>query len=244
MFQCRQLAPSDLPAFRALHDASLEVVYDDAFYSTLHAGRDRGGHTLLSYAALDAGTGALIGGLSVRLAPSSAPAAADAGAEHWSWSGLLLPLRILSRALRALWRGTAGEADSGDEGGGGGAPLVAYIMTLCVAPAARRRGVARALIQTLLADLQGSAPPRCTALELHMLEGNDAATRLYTSLGFVVGARQQQYYYFGGRYHDALLWRRALPEAGVGEGGTCGAAQSGAEAPLARAQPLRADDQV
>jgi GNAT superfamily N-acetyltransferase len=239
MFQCRQLAPSDLPAFRALHDASLEVVYDDAFYSTLHARRDREGHALLSYAALDAATGALIGGLSVRLAPSSAPAAADAGAAApWSWSGLLLPLRILSRALRALWRGTAGEAGNGGEGaGGGGAPLVAYIMTLCVAPAARRRGVARALMQTLLADLQGGAPPRCAALELHMLEGNDAATRLYTSLGFVVGARQQHYYYFAGSYHDALLWRRALPEAGGGEGGTCGAAQGGAEA-------LRADDQV
>ena len=215
-FVLRRLAPADLPAFRALHDACLEVSYDDAFYGTLRAGRDRHGHALLSLAALDA-AGALVGGLSVRLAPpSSHPGSdGDGGARRaWAWADLLLPLRLLGHALQALWRGDLEELEAGGLGAaapaaGSDAPVVAYIMTLCVAPSARRQGLARALIQALLDE----APRHCIALELHMLEGNAAATRLYASLDFVRGARHPNYYFFQNAYHHAVTWRRDLGPA-------------------------------
>ena len=212
----RRLEPGDLPAFRALHDACLEVAYDDAFYGSLQACRDRHGHALLTFVALDA-AGAVVGGLSVRLAPPAPPPSSDAAARAaWSWADLLLPLRYLGRALQALWQGDAEglEADaapagSGSAGAGAGDALVAYIMTLCVAPSARRQGLARALMQALLDAL----PPTCAALELHMLEGNAAATRLYASLDFVRGARHPNYYFFQNAYHHAVTWRRDLGPA-------------------------------
>ena len=100
----------------------------------------------------------------------------------------------------------------------------------CVAEGARRRGVARALLAALIAELEALNPP-CSTLELHMLEGNAAAAQLYASLGFVKGARHENYYIFGGTYHHAVHWRRELPPlmppagAAPGAGGAAEATQ-------------------
>ena len=220
-----RLSEAELPAFRFLHDITLQVRYDDAFYASLAAGEDDRGHALYSYAATDA-SGALVGGLSVRLSQRQPPGSAQAGASpsSWGWGGWLLPLQYLTEALQALW---VGEEEEEEEEGGGGKegrveegqaaapPLAAYIMTLCVAEGARRRGVARALLAALIAELQAHSPP-CSTLELHMLEGNTAAMHLYTSMGFAMGERQVGYYYFEGRSHDAFYWRRGIQSSGSG----------------------------
>jgi ribosomal protein S18 acetylase RimI-like enzyme len=260
-FHIRRLAPSDLPAFRALHDGALEVSYDDAFYASLRAARDRHGHGLLSLVALDA-AGALAGGLSARLARGApAPAASDPLA--WAWAGLLLPLRFLSHALRALWEGGKEEREGGSGGGGGaattagageleegsgsaaaGGQVVAYLMTLCVAPAARRQGLGRALVLALLQELRSAAQqPRCAALELHMLEGNAAAARLYASLGFAAGARHENYYYFGSAYHHAVHWRRELAQAEAGEAAAAAARATQPAGAAASASPAGAQQE-
>ena len=101
-------------------------------------------------------------------------------------------------------------------------PPAAYVMTLCVAPGARRRGVANALVRALLARLAalrevgGGAP--VAAVELHVLCSNAAALALYAGLGFSRVAAVRDYYHFLGASHDAVLMRLQLEAAGAAAG--------------------------
>jgi ribosomal-protein-alanine N-acetyltransferase len=78
----------------------------------------------------------------------------------------------------------------------------AEVLTLAVAPAARRRGVARALMAAAIAAAE--------ALFLEVAADNLAALQLYAGAGFVrVGARPG-YYGRAGAAVDALVLRRDL----------------------------------
>jgi ribosomal-protein-alanine N-acetyltransferase len=76
----------------------------------------------------------------------------------------------------------------------------AHIATLAVEPTYRRRGVARRLMFTLLREAvrRGAA-----SVTLEVREGNEAAQRLYESLGFETVARIGHYYLDTGE--DALV---------------------------------------
>jgi [ribosomal protein S18]-alanine N-acetyltransferase len=83
----------------------------------------------------------------------------------------------------------------------------AEILTLAVAPAARRRGVGSALV-TAAAGLarQGGAQSRV----LEVGEDNPGAIALYEANGFVQVGLRRNYYDRGGRQIDALLMRLDL----------------------------------
>lgn len=173
--------PADVAALRALNDASLEVLYDDAFYSSLFPPGE-GAYVFVACAP----GGLVCGGLTARLV---APHAAGGG---------------------GLWAWLCGRRPS--------PPPAAYIMSLCVAPAARRQGLARGLVRALVAHLaavrevSGAAP--VGAVELHVLASNAAAQALYAGLGFARVAAVPAYYHFQGGYHDAVLMRLQLEGAG------------------------------
>ena len=83
----------------------------------------------------------------------------------------------------------------------------AEVLTLAVRPAARRRGVGRALLEAALALSQPSA----SAMFLEVAADNPGAVALYRQAGFEVVGRRAGYY---GRPAapsiDAFVMRRAL----------------------------------
>lgn len=84
----------------------------------------------------------------------------------------------------------------------------AELLTLAVAPAARRRGVAGGLVEGFLAEARrrGAA----TAF-LEVAADNDAARRLYQRAGFAPAGRRRGYYHgASGGTVDALILSRTL----------------------------------
>lgn len=80
----------------------------------------------------------------------------------------------------------------------------AEVLTLAVDPAARRRGIGRALLTQILttARTQGAA-----TLFLEVASGNAPALALYADAGFTEIGRRRAYYPGGG---DALVLRKLL----------------------------------
>ena len=84
----------------------------------------------------------------------------------------------------------------------------AEVLTLAVAPAARRRGVGRALVQ---AGVAAAGEAGAASLFLEVAAGNVAAVALYESEGFErAGVRRSYYARAGQEPEDALLLRRTL----------------------------------
>jgi ribosomal-protein-alanine N-acetyltransferase len=80
----------------------------------------------------------------------------------------------------------------------------AEVLTLAVAPEARRQGVAGALLAAAMAAARAQAA-RTMVLEVAI--GNAAARALYERAGFVEAGRRPRYYADGG---DALILRARL----------------------------------
>ena len=125
------------------------------------------------------------------------------GSEAWTAQGYRDELADSASRHYVVWmdavgdlQGWAGVRVVGDE---------AEVLTVGVVPAARRQGIALAL----LADLYAEAKRRgAVAVYLEVRVDNEAARRLYDREGFVkVGLRRG--YYDGGRV-DAVVMRRDL----------------------------------
>ncbi len=86
----------------------------------------------------------------------------------------------------------------------------AEVLTLAVAPAARRQGLGAALVRAVLAAV-GAAGGRQMFLEVS--DGNAPARALYASLGFAPVGRRAKYYADG---TDALVLSRAIFEEEAG----------------------------
>src|SRR6266852_2655398 len=91
------------------------------------------------------------------------------------------PLLVALEGPRAVGACLANRIASVEHGG-----AVLFIDELYVAPDARRRGVARALLNRLLADSRASG---VRAIELEVDEGHEPARALYRSLGFEANTR-------------------------------------------------------
>ena len=80
------------------------------------------------------------------------------------------------------------------------------ILNLAVAPAQRRRGIARALLE---AGLAWFADREAAEIYLEVRESNEAAQALYRAAGFATVGRRGGYY----RHptEDALVLRRSMP---------------------------------
>ena len=84
----------------------------------------------------------------------------------------------------------------------------AEILTIAVAPEARRTGVARALMANLLTDLPTAG---VSDLFLEVADDNTAARALYHAIGFETAGRRRGYYPRGNApAADALILRKAL----------------------------------
>ncbi len=84
-------------------------------------------------------------------------------------------------------------------------PTTAYIWTIEVLPAFRRRGAARAMLN----GVESSAREAwALAIELHVSERNADALALYEGAGYVRLAVEPQYY---GRREDAFRYRKQFP---------------------------------
>ena len=81
-----------------------------------------------------------------------------------------------------------------------------YVVTLDVAPGWRRRGVARALMQSTEAIAQGLGAP---AVVLHVFSRNAAAIRLYEQLGYGYTRTEENFYGLG---LDALLYAKTFTQ--------------------------------
>ena len=86
-----------------------------------------------------------------------------------------------------------------------------HINSLAVDEAVRRRGVARRVLRTVFRDAVG-AGARAATLEVR--RSNEAARRLYTSLGFVVEAVRRDYDQLP-REDALILWHRHLAAPGT-----------------------------
>lgn len=86
----------------------------------------------------------------------------------------------------------------------------AEILTLAVAPEARRRGVGASLVIAagVAARLRGSA-----SMHLEVAETNARARALYAKLGYFEVGRRSAYYAAEGGAVDALVLKRDLPSA-------------------------------
>lgn len=84
----------------------------------------------------------------------------------------------------------------------------AEIITLAVAPEARRRGIARALLQQAMTR---AATAGAATMVLEVAAANLAAAALYAGAGFVQAGHRPRYYPDGA---DALIMRAPLPSCG------------------------------
>ena len=128
---------------------------------------------------------------------------ADAFPPAEAWGPDAMALMLEMPGAFGLWRPEAGlvlaRAVAGEAGGG-----EAEILTIAVAPAARRQGLGAAL---LAAALQGAVLRGAAAMFLEVAAGNAAALALYRAAGFAEVGRRRRYYADGG---DALVMRRGL----------------------------------
>lgn len=85
-----------------------------------------------------------------------------------------------------------------------------YIMTLGTLPAFRNKGLATKLIERTCEDLAKRFG--CTSVELHCLESNYSARRLYKQCGFQEVSIIHNYYTFNNVPHNAVLLRKNLTE--------------------------------
>lgn len=83
-------------------------------------------------------------------------------------------------------------------------PAAAYIWTIEVLPAFRRRGVAR---QLLMRVEESAREAGCAAIELHVSERNAAGLALYEAAEYVRIGVEAEYY---GRREDAFRYRKLL----------------------------------
>ena len=83
----------------------------------------------------------------------------------------------------------------------------AALLTIAVAPTARRTGMGRALVAEFLIQSQGR---QATSAFLEVAETNHAARALYIAAGFAPTGRRKGYYRSAGQSVDAILMGRPI----------------------------------
>jgi ribosomal protein S18 acetylase RimI-like enzyme len=85
-------------------------------------------------------------------------------------------------------------------------PNVGVLVGMYVRPVARRAGIARRLVDAILAH----ARQHVEAIQLTVVSNNEAARRLYAGLGFVEYGIEKNALKDGGRYYDEVLMAKPL----------------------------------
>jgi ribosomal-protein-alanine N-acetyltransferase len=81
-----------------------------------------------------------------------------------------------------------------------------YVVTLDVAPAWRRRGLAQRLMAVVESKLHSAGAEK---MELHVFTGNAEAIRFYQSIGYTQAGTEIDFY---AQSLHALLYRKTLPD--------------------------------
>lgn len=146
------------------------------------------------------------------MGPSHVPQIAALEAETFSAPWDEASIRGELENPLALWLVAEGASQDGAEDAG----VLGYvgsqscfedadILNVCVAPAARRRGIAEALMRELEARL---IPKGVEQITLEVRASNEAAIRLYEKLGYAqVGVRKG---YYEKPREDALIMQKKL----------------------------------
>jgi len=79
---------------------------------------------------------------------------------------------------------------------------IGYVVTLDVAPAWRRRGLARSLMAALESRVRENG---AVSMALHVYVGNESAMRFYEKIGYGRVGMAERFY---GRGMDALVYRK------------------------------------
>jgi RimJ/RimL family protein N-acetyltransferase len=87
------------------------------------------------------------------------------------------------------------------------------LLGMYVRPAARRGGIARLLVEAVVAH----ATRHVDVLQLSVVDGNAPARRLYEALGFRAYGFERHALKHGGRYYDEVLMAKPLAP-GLGDG--------------------------
>jgi ribosomal-protein-alanine N-acetyltransferase len=135
--------------------------------------------------------------------------------DPWTHAAIASTLRYDHMRVLVAEERMGGGGEPAGGGDGAGRPLgyvvamiagpEAEIADLAVSPDARRRGIARALIDRLLADLEAE---NVAAVFLEVRESNHPARALYESRAFRAIGRRRGYYRVP--VEDALLLKREL----------------------------------
>lgn len=132
-----------------------------------------------------------------------------AGQPHSSWSSAQLD-EAFKDERASFW----GACDAGNLLGYAllyRLPFEAELQAISVASRARRRGIARALLERLCDEARGWRSER---LLLEVRESNQAARALYAQAGFMIDGRRRGYYRGAdGLGEDALLMSKMLEDA-------------------------------
>ena len=127
--------------------------------------------------------------------------------------------------MEAFWRILTLPTGAGyiatDRRSGGGATPVGLILsqsaadscdilTLCVRPAFRRRGIATRLLDTMMTD---RATVGASEIFLEAADDNQAATKFYEKNGFFAVGRRAGYYRHEDAAMDAIVYRSRLNSA-------------------------------
>lgn len=81
---------------------------------------------------------------------------------------------------------------------------VGYIVTLDVAPAERRRGLAARMMHEIESQARAAG---CAAMALHVSVENSGAVRFYERMGYALWRLAPGFY---GRERDAMVYRKML----------------------------------
>jgi ribosomal protein S18 acetylase RimI-like enzyme len=104
---------------------------------------------------------------------------------------------------------------------GSAAAARAYLSNVCVAAAARRRGVGRALIRFAEAAAHAAGVRH---LYVHVVADNTSAESLYTGCGFEVESEESEAYAHGLRRPRRKILHKQLSDSGGGSSGLAAAA--------------------
>lgn len=168
----RKLVESDLGALKYLHDALFPIDYHESFFT-----RAVRGDGIVGWAAV----------LPQSEAPERLPDATTVFVGNEQIVGFITGRAFSVREIPPTDRRLLGlDAPEHDE------TMIFYILTLGVAEAFRKQGIARSLLDRIEAH---AAQTGCIAMYLHVISYNEAATKFYSRAGFSCVAELPNFYH-------------------------------------------------
>ncbi|CAE7749517.1 MCC1 [Symbiodinium sp. CCMP2592] len=208
----RPLQAEDMDEMMALHQEWFPVSYDQDFYN-----KSVGGH-LYSLVATwphvqHGGSASSVGGRASAEQPEESILGMITMSTYCEHHGEAIS-HVLGADCEAVCRRKRRRDFGSEEEHGPSTGALAYILTLGVAEAFRRRGLAKELIRRSLEYVERDLP-EVQAMYLHVVTYNEAAILLYESCSFLRIEYFPSFYFLHGRHYDSYLYARYLRGIGI-----------------------------